>query len=513
MSILQVTGLGHSFGDRTLYQQTDFALYKGEHMGVIGQNGTGKSTLLKILLGEIVPTEGLVAWQRGIDIGHLDQYAAVDGTLTIDAYLHTAYDALYAAEKKLGDLYMAMGEHTDARQLRQAAYYQELLQAKDFYAIDSHIARVAAGLGLTAIGMDRRMDTLSGGQRTKAILAKLLLRRPDVLLLDEPTNFLDTEHIAWLQAYLAAFEGSFMIVSHDFAFLDAVTNCICDIEFQTIRKYHGRYTDYVRQKEHLREDYLHRYHAQQREIERLEDYISRNKVRAATAKIARGRQKMLDRIDRLAPTTVAPKPNIAFQSMPLAAAHALDIQGLRVGYGYPLLPRLSLTVAGGQKVVVKGFNGIGKSTLLKTLLGQIPAIDGRFAFDLSAKVGYFAQDMAWEDGTRTPLQILADAYPDMKPKQVRAALARYGVKAEHVTRPIATLSGGEQNKVKLCRLSMRACNFLILDEPTNHLDAETKEALREAIEAFEGSVILVCHETAFYQGFADRVVDMERMLR
>lgn len=513
MSILQITNLTHAFGDKELYSHAELSLYKGEHMGIVGQNGTGKSTLLNILLGEIVPSDGLITWQRGLSIGHLDQYAEVEGSLSIAEYLRTAYADLYALEAKLSALYLEMNEATTERQLRQADAWQQTLMTRDFYAIDSHIARVAAGLGLHAIGMERKLATLSGGQRTKAILAKLLLSKPDVLLLDEPTNFLDVAHIQWLTGYLNTFEGSFMIVSHDFDFLEGITNCICDIEFHTIKKYHGKYSDFLRQKEHLREEYVRQYNAQQREIHRLEDYIARNRVRTATARIAKDRQKKLDRIEVLAPTTVLAKPHIVFQSTPLTAPRALAVQALRVGYSYPLLPRLGFAVAGGQKVVITGFNGIGKSTLLKTIMGIIPAIDGRFAFDPTVRVGYFEQDMVWGDGGRTPLQIIGDAYPKLTPKQVRRELARYGVKADHVTRAISTLSGGEQNKVKLCRMSMTPCNFLILDEPTNHLDAETKEALRDAIAAFEGSVLLVCHEAGFYQGIVDREINMEKLLQ
>lgn len=509
MSILQVTNLTHAFGDKELYKDANLELYKGEHMGIIGQNGTGKSTLLKILLGEVIPSDGQIQWQRNLQIGHLDQYAEVDKHLTIDAYLHTAFSDLYAIEQKLNALYAQMNGDTSDALLRRAAAYQDTLQERDFYAIGSTIARVAAGLGLPAIGMERTLGTLSGGQRTKVILAKLLLSVPDVLLLDEPTNFLDVEHIQWLTAYLTTYEGSFMIVSHDFAFLDAITNCICDIEFQTIKKYHGQYSAFVRQKAHLREEYIRQYHAQQREVQKLEAYIAKNKVRAATARMAKSRQKKLDKIDRLAPTTVLAKPNIVFESIPLTAAHALETNRLRVGYNAPLLPPITFLVQGGQKVVVTGFNGIGKSTLLKTLMGQLPALEGAYAFAPAANVGYFEQDMQWSSGTCTPLEIIGEAYPLLKPKEVRRALARYGVKAEHVIRPIQTLSGGEQNKVKLCRLSMTPHNFLILDEPTNHLDAETKEALRDAIIAFEGSVVLVCHEVAFYKDFADRIINLE----
>jgi len=513
MSLLTVTDLSHSFGDKDLYQNASLTLYKGEHMGIVGQNGAGKSTLIKILLGFIAPTKGQIAWQRGLSIGHLDQYAEVDGALTIEAYLHAAFSDLYAMEEKLQALYADMANGATDSQLEKAALLQQTLEARDFYAIDSTVARVAAGLGLTVIGLGRRLGTLSGGQRAKVILAKLLLQKPDVLLLDEPTNFLDAPHIAWLTAYLSAYAGAFLIVSHDVSFLDGVTTCILDIEFQTLRKYHGRYSDFVRQKAHLREEYVRRYTAQQREIEALTDYIARNKARASTANMAKSRQKKLNRMEKLAPTSVQARPDITFASTALTALYALTVQGLEVGYAYPLLPKLSFSIAGGQKTVLTGFNGIGKSTLLKTLTGRLAPLGGSFSLDPQVKIGYFEQELVWADGDRTPFEILSEAYPALWPKQIRRELARYGVRAEHVLRPVRTLSGGEQNKVKLCRLSLCPHNFLILDEPTNHLDAETKGALHEALVRFEGSVLLVCHETAFYQGFADRVIDLEKWLR
>lgn len=513
MSILQITDLTHGFGDKTLYQDASLSLHKGEHMGIVGQNGTGKTTLLNILLGSVVPTGGRIAWQSGVDIGHLDQYAQVDGTLTIAAYLHTAFDALYALERELMLLYDQMNADTTEKQLKKAAGCQQALEEGGYYSIDENIARIAEGLGLPDIGMDRQLETLSGGQRAKVILAKLLLRNPDVLLLDEPTNFLDAEHIAWLTQFLIAFPGNFMIVSHDFAFLDAITNCICDIEFQAITKYHGRYQAFVKQKKHLREEYIRRYEAQQREVERLTDYIARNKARAATARMAQSRQKKLDKMALLEKSTVLPKPNIVFTSLPLASSEALAVEKLRVGYGFPLLPPISFTIAGGQKVAITGFNGIGKSTLLKTLLGLLPPLEGGFTFVHSARIGYFEQDLHWDCGEYTPLQLLADAFPTLAPKQLRRELARYGLRAEHGMQPITTLSGGEQNRVKLCRLSMKPYNFLILDEPTNHLDAETKEALSESIAAFAGSVLLVSHEAAFYAPLVDRVIEIEKLGR
>ncbi len=514
MGIVDITGLTHSFGDRTLYTNAGLTLYKGDHIGVVGQNGSGKSTLINILTGRIVPSDGHIAWQRGLSVGHMDQYADVDAGHTIESYLRTAYARLYAAEKQMNALYAAMGETppSDA-QMRKAAALQELLQREDFYAVDSHIARVAAGLGLPAIGMERTLATLSGGQRAKVILAKLLLSAPDVLLLDEPTNFLDAEHIQWLKGFLSESLGTFIIVSHDTDFLDAVTTCICDIEFQTLRRYNGAYHEFVKQKAHLRDEYARQYAAQQRQIERLETYIAKNRVRAATARMARGRQKQLDKIERLAPSAVAAKPQLVLPSGALPVSRALEAQGLLVGYDRPLLPPIDLRIAGGEKVAVTGFNGIGKSTLLKTLVGERTPLGGTFAFDAQARIGYFEQDMHWTDGNLTPVEIILRAGPGLLPKQARAMLACCGIRAEHALRPIRTLSGGEQNKVKLCRLTMETHNFLILDEPTNHLDAETKEALRDAIAAFEGCVLIVSHEKTFLRGLVDREISLEGVMR
>ncbi len=513
MAILSVENLSHSFGEKELYKDASFELNRGEHMGVVGQNGTGKSTLLKILLGEIVATGGRVVWQGRLAIGSIDQYAELDPRAVIADYLRTAYARLYEAERELLSLYERMGQGKDDPKLgARAARLQEMLEESGFYEIENRVARVATGLGLTALGLHRPLGELSGGQRTKVILAKLLLEQPDALLLDEPTNFLDAEHIAWLCEYLAGFPGCLIVVSHDFAFLEKVTNCIVDIEFQMIRKYHGKYSDFVRQKEQRRADYVRRYGEQQKEAAKLEDYIAKNKARASTARMAKSRQKKLDKMERLAPPSVLPAPRIAFRPSPLNAQRALETDSLLVGYDAPLLPRLRFSIEVGRKVVITGFNGIGKSTLIKTLVGKIPSLGGSFAFAPLTKVGYFEQDLAWEDGERTPLQILSGEYPMLHPKQVRRELARCGVTAEHAMQPISTLSGGEQNKVKLCRMTLNPYSFLILDEPTNHLDAETKEALKEAIEGFAGTVLLVCHETAFYRGWADRVIDIEKLL-
>lgn len=511
MALLTFQEVTQGYQDKTLYAGASFELYKGEHLGVVGQNGVGKSTLIRILTGEVVPDEGQVKWQAGIRLGHLDQYAQDYERLSLNGYLHTAFDGLYAQEREMTALY-AQAAQTGAEQpLAQAAALQERLEASGFYAVDANVRRVAHGLGLDALGMERPMSALSGGQRAKAILAKLLLEQPDVLLLDEPTNFLDKEHVQWLSEYLALFPGAFIVVSHDHDFLEKIADGILDIEFGTIKKYRGNYTQFLNQKTHQREAYVREYQAQQRMIERTEAYIRKN-IAGVNTKMAQGRRKQLERLERLAPPGFVERPVFRFREAGLLAQKALSVTDLEVGYAAPLLPKLNFSVGGGQKLVITGFNGIGKSTLLKTLVGALPKLSGRYQFADPVKLGYYEQDLKWADASRTPMQIIWERYPTLTNRELRRALSQCGVKEEHVSRPVSTLSGGEQSKVKLCRLLLAQCNFLILDEVTNHLDAEAKQALCEALRSFQGSLILVCHEEKFYRDWADRVFNIESCL-
>ncbi|WP_340398136.1 ABC-F family ATP-binding cassette domain-containing protein [Paenibacillus sp. FSL E2-0202] len=507
MSLLEVSNVSHAFGDKVLYKQVFLEVNKGEHVGVVGQNGTGKSTLIGILTGEVIPDGGTIKWQPNIKIGHLDQYAVIDGSSTVQSYLRRAFTELYEMEEKMNALYAECAVTGNEVLLQKAADLQERLEALDYYSIESNISKVVTGLGLNAMGMDRPIDQLSGGQRTKVILAKLLLEQPDVLLLDEPTNYLDTTHINWLAEYLIAFDQAFIVVSHNYTFLDKISTSICDIEGETIKKYHGKYADFLRQKEHFRESHIRQYHAQQKKIEATEQYIRKNGA-GVNSRIARGRQKQLDRMERIAAPTFVTKASIRFQELPVTAQVALRVDHLVVGYDKPLLPKLTFPIRGGQKIVIAGFNGIGKSTLLKTLVGQIPCVAGAFRFAEQVSIGYYEQDLIWENDSMTPIEIVASFYPKLTIKEIRRHLALCVVKDSHVTQPIRTLSGGEQSKVKLCLLLLTACNFLILDEPTNHLDAETKDALQNALIQFKGTVILVSHEEQFYQGWVDRVINI-----
>lgn len=505
MSLLEIQGLTHSFGDQLLYQDAELAVHPGEHIGIVGQNGAGKSTLIKLCTEQIIPDAGRILWQSDCSIGYLDQYAEIDDNLTMNAFLKSAFSKLYQIERKMLAFY-EQAANGDIKCLKLASQLQEYLERQDFYLIDTRIEQVASGLGLRGIGLDCPVGQMSGGQRAKIILAKLLLQKPDVLLLDEPTNFLDQEHITWLADYLSNLENAFLVVSHDAAFLDRIADYICDIDTNKIIKYRGTYSEFLKKKTCLQEDYIRQYSAQQKEIKKTEEFIRKN-IAGRKSRMARGRQKQLNRMKKLeAPDYRENKPQFDFSALSLTNTLHLSIDHLTIGYQNPILSDIDFTIQGGQKVVITGFNGIGKSTLLKTLTGQIPALYGRFQFSSQVVWGYFEQDLRWPDPQKSPIEIVIEAHPDMAIKDVRRHLARCGISNEHAMQSIGTLSGGEQAKTKLCLLTLISCNFLILDEPTNHLDIQAKQSLKDALIKFPGTVLLVSHEKTFYKSWVQRVI-------
>lgn len=508
MSLLEVKDISQSFGDKKLFKESSFELYKGEHMGIVGQNGAGKSTLMKILIGEILSDDGSIIWQNNVKIGHLDQYAKVSGEYTVYEYLKTAFKELYDIEEKLEKIYIELGENYSEELMEKISKYQERLEVSNFYALESEIDKTVKGLGIDAIGIDKKVANLSGGQRAKVILAKLLLQNAEVLLLDEPTNFLDREHIEWLGDYLNNFKNSFIVISHDFEFLNSITNCICDIEFGKIQKYYGNYEDFVKQKEERRKNYIREYEVQQREIKKTEEFIRRNKA-GVNSKIARGRQKQLDRVERMEVPKFNSRPQIEFIEDISSISTILEIKNLEVGYEGPLLPKMDFNIVAGEKIAITGFNGIGKSTLLKTIIGEIPKISGNIKYAKNIKYGYFKQDLKWENNDLNPLEILSLEYPKVKHEKLRRVLSRCGINAKDIAQPIRTLSGGEQSKVKLSSLMMKSSNFLIMDEPTNHLDDITKEALKEALINYNGTVLIVSHDKSFYSQWIDKVYEIK----
>ncbi|MCF6161011.1 MAG: ATP-binding cassette domain-containing protein [Furfurilactobacillus sp.] len=510
MSLLEVSGLSMSFADKNLYEDASFQLEKGEHLGIVGQNGAGKSTLIKILTGTVLPVEGSIKWQKNIRIGYLDQYADIPDGMTLIQFLHTAYADLYAMDEQMQKYYADYAESMDDKLLEKAGRIQDELAARNFYEVETEIERVISGLGLNEIGKDHVVSEMSGGQRSKIILAKLLLENPDVILLDEPTNYLDVSHIQWLEDYLNGFEGAAMVISHDYDFLEAVTNAICDVSFGQITKYRGSFKKAMKQKEEKREAQEKAYEKQRVVIEKNEKLISKFKA-GSHSNLAKSREKMLKHMDRIDPPSDALQARFDFPYLDTGSQNALVVRKISVGYEHPLLAPVTFTLGTGQKIAFAGFNGVGKSTLIKSILGQLKPLSGEAEFSPSAKVNYFSQDLVWDDDSKTPLQIIQDEFPTMLPKTIRTKLGAAGINAANVMKPMNLLSGGEQTKVKLAVMELTPSNFLIMDEPTNHLDDETKHALADALNKFRGNLIMVSHEEGFYDDWIDEVLNVEKL--
>lgn len=517
MSILDVTNLTHSYGDKKIFSSTGLQLFRGDKMGLTGLNGAGKSTLINILAGNVIPDDGYIKWNPRVRIGYLDQQAKIDGSLSVREYLKGAFAHLYETERELQKINAEIAACANGGSdgldglLTRAGDCMNLLESNNFYGLNSEIDKVAAGLGIVAFGLDTPVRQLSGGQRAKVMLAKLLLENPDVLMLDEPTNFLDRDHIEWLSKFLVSFKGSFILVSHDYTFLNRVVNCICNIEFYAISRYNGSFESFVRQKEAKAEEYARNYNRQQEEIAKLEDYIAKNLVRASTTKMAQSRRKKLEKMEKLdRPQTVA-KPAFTFKYHAIPPKIILRVKDLEVGYTQPLLPKFSVSLRLGERLGITGFNGIGKTTFLKTISGLLPRLSGSYRFDDGVVIGYYEQENKWENPNRTALDEIRDAFPRLNEKEARAALARCGLRRDQVLQALGTLSGGEQAKVKLCKLTMTPCNLLILDEPTNHLDQNAIEQLKTAVLGFEGAVIFVSHSKEFCEELAEKQLDLEKL--
>lgn len=515
--LLTVEHLQLTFDRKPLYVDASFRILPKEKIGLIGANGVGKTTLIEILSGKIIPDGGRIEFAPQIKVGYLDQQAKVDKSLTIQKYLESAFKPLWEIYDQLNAALARINQTKDKQeQMRLAktsANLRDELEVKGFYTIASDIAKVASGLGITNYGMNTPLGKLSGGQKVKVILAKLLLEQPDLIILDEPTNFLDTVHVDWLVKYLKEYKGAFLIVSHHQGFLNEVVNVIMEIENGQIIRYRGNYQSYLRQKALRVDEYAQKYEAQQKEIKKLEDYIGKNKVRASTASLAKSRQKKLDKIERLAPPSSKPTPlHLDFRYKPISSHQLLVVDNLEIGYYYSLLPPMSFMLKSGEKLAVTGFNGIGKTTLLKTLIEEIPSIKGRFKFVDDVKIAYFAQEHTWDNPKLSPMEIISERWPLMDHKTIRSNLARCGITGGLALQPISTLSGGEQAKVKLCIMMLMEANVLILDEPTNHLDAVSKESLKQALKKYPGTVIVVSHEREFITDVATRIFNIEDLL-
>lgn len=514
MSILSIKGLTHIFDNKVLFDNADLTVNNGEHIGVVGLNGAGKSTFMNIISGKLSQDAGEIKWLNGIRYGYLDQHANIDRSLTVMEYLKGSFDHLYKLNEELESLYASMGEESDPDKLdaliTKSSRMQETLENANFYDLDSQIKKVAGGLGINNFGYDTVISHLSGGQRAKLMLAKLLLENLDVMLLDEPTNFLDTEHIEWLRKFLDAYKGTFILISHDTVFLNDVCKIIVNIENSQIKKYWGNYNDYLAQHEQNAKQYADSYERQQREIKRMEEYIARNKARAATAGMANSRKKMLDRIEVMQKPVSVEKPTFNFPYTLIVTKHLLEVDNLEIGYdGKAILPPISFNVASDTKLWIRGTNGLGKTTLLKTIMNRLKPVSGSFKYNPNVKINYIEQDLIFRTMDYNAVTFMNETFPKMSSKEIRNQLAGVGIKGDLATKSIGNLSGGEQVKIKLCALMQKQSNLLVLDEPTNHLDVNAKEALFEALAQYEGAVILVSHEPLYAEKLCNDIFDVE----
>lgn len=511
MSILNVVNLSHGFGDRAIFQDVSFRLLKGEHIGLIGANGEGKSTFMNIVTGKLMPDEGRVEWSRNVHAGYLDQHTVLEKGQTIRDVLNSAYAPLFAMEARMNEICAVMGDASETEleaMMEELGTIQDTLTLHDFYMIDAKIEEVARAFGLTDTGLDRDVTELSGGQRTRVLLAKLLLEKPDILLLDEPTNYLDAEHIEWLRRYLIEYENAFILISHDIPFLNSVVNIIYHMENQHLDRYVGDYNKFMEVYEMKKSQLEAAYNRQQQEIRDLKDFVARNKASVATRNMAMSRQKKLDKMEVIELAKEKPKPEFHFKEARTSGKILFETKELVIGYDEPLSSPLNLSMERGQKIAMNGANGIGKTTLLRSILGEIPALSGSVSLGDYLHIGYFEQEV--KAGSQTCIEEIWSEFPSFTQYEVRSALAKCGLTTKHIESQVRVLSGGEQAKVRLCKILNRESNFLVLDEPTNHLDVDAKEELKRALIAYKGSILIICHEPEFLDGLVSEIWDCKK---
>ena len=396
MSILNVEHLTHGFGDRAIFNDVSFRLLKGEHIGLVGANGEGKSTFFNIVTGKLMPDEGKIEWAKNVRVGYLDQHSVLSQGMSIRDVLKSAFSYLFEMEERMNGICDSLGtaspEEMDTL-MEELGTIQDTLTMHDFYVIDAKVEEVARALGLLDIGLERDVTDLSGGQRTKVLLGKLLLEKPDILLLDEPTNYLDEEHIEWLKRYLQDYENAFILISHDIPFLNSVINLVYHMENQELNRYVGDYDHFQEVYEVKKAQLEAAYRRQQQEISELKDFVARNKARVSTRNMAMSRQKKLDKMDVIELAAEKPKPEFHFKYGRTPGKYIFETKDLVIGYNEPLSRPVTLSMERGNKIALVGANGIGKTTLLKSILGLIPSLKGSCELGENLQIGYFEQEV------------------------------------------------------------------------------------------------------------------------
>lgn len=519
--LLNVEHLYKYFNGQALLKDINFTVEDREAVGLIGINGCGKSTLLNIITG----SEGYDKTPEGLgsvniagkaSIGFLRQNSGLNSELTIGEEMKNAFAPLLETLDKMKFLEKKMADGGDIDSIsHEYAELSSYFEARDGYRIDVKIKQVLNGMGFGSTPTDRVISTLSGGEKTRLALAKLLLEEPNLLILDEPTNHLDFETLMWLEDYLKGYKGAIIIVSHDRYFLNKVCTRICEIEQGRLTSYRGDYSSYLVQKKMNSERQLKEYEAQQKEIAKLEDYVAKNLVRASTSKMAKSRQHMLDRIERIDKPLMYSKPpkiKLEYDIEPTKDIVRVVDCPLVVGEGADkkeLIKSLTMNVRRGEHVAIIGANGIGKTSILKLIQGIIPHEGGNISWGGNVKISYFEQEHAILDLHKTVLEEIMDRYPRLSEQQARSVLGAVLLTGENVFKPISVLSGGERAKLCFAIMALNRGNVLVLDEPTNHLDLSTKEVLEDALAEFGGTIILVSHDRYLLNKVASRIIEIK----
>ncbi|GAA4073488.1 ABC-F family ATP-binding cassette domain-containing protein [Amphibacillus indicireducens] len=518
MILLQINQLVKRFGAETILDNIKLEVKSNDRIAIVGRNGSGKSTLLKIMAGILSYDEGEIHRSKDVTLGYLDQHTGLETDETIWNEMKKVFSSLIEEEKNLREMEAKMG---DPDLLADQSRYQQLLNQYDHrltmfkasggYQYESDIQAVLHGLNFADYDFNTPIHELSGGQKTRLALAKLLLSRPDLLILDEPTNHLDITTLSWLEQFLRSYQGAVVIVSHDRYFLDHTVDIVYEIAHQRSKKYHGNYTKYLHQKALDYERESKAFEKQQTEIKRMEDFVQRNLVRASTTKRAQSRRKQLEKMERLdVPKGDESAASFSFSIKRRSGNDVLKVKDL--SYRYPneetfTFSNLSFNVNRQDRIALVGPNGVGKTTLLKTIISEYKATTGELTFGTNVEVGYYDQELAKLHSRKTALMELWDEFPHVNEQEIRTILGNFLFSGDDVLSPVSTLSGGEKARLALAKLMMKQANLLILDEPTNHLDLTSKEILEAALIDFPGTIIFVSHDRYFINEIATHIFE------
>ena len=544
MRVFRISDLHHAFVGKSLFNGAELTVMDGrpngtpDHIGLVGPNGCGKSTFLKMLTGEVVPDSWVYEPSAGMKIGVLDQFADIGKDVLPEDYLRAVFEPLYETDRKIAELYEGMASMTENEQMKAADRAQRLtewLNEREFDRVDKKIDSVLTGLGFTDEDRGKTAGQFSGGMKTKLVLAKLLLSDNGLLVLDEPTNFLDIGYIEWLGDYLSRYRGAFIVISHDRAFLNRISNKIVEIANRKFKVYEGNYDYYVREKARREAEQEKQSVAQEKFVARSEAYIAANSGEAYGGKSrskATWLSKMLANLERIEHPDEIVKPQFVFRHERGATKHIMTLSSLEVGYdGSPILPPLNLTVERGEKIVFRGFNGIGKTTLFKTINGDLPPVSGEIVFGEGIASVFLRQEEDYENNFShfnrterkrlgikkgrqraiTVIEFTKEYFPEKPQKELQSALFSCGLNEKHFFNQVRTLSGGEMMKLRLCLAMMNPVNLILLDEPTNHLDVYSAEVLMHALAEFPGTVLMTTHDVNADLSFATKTINLEEL--